>query len=80
MLSLEQFTALFGWMLVVNLALYLLAVVAVLGLRDWIVDMHARFFGLEPALIPIQFYQYLARYKLLIIVFNLVPYLALKLL
>ena len=80
MLTQATLTALFGWMLLINLGLYLLAVVAIFALRDWVIATHSRMFGLDPQQIPLQLYLYLARYKLAIIMLNLVPYLALKLL
>lgn len=40
---------------------------------------HARLFGIPTKEVRSQYFQYLAQYKLLILVFNLVPYLALSL-
>jgi hypothetical protein len=71
--------AFFGWATVINFVLLLLAVLAITFLRRPIAKIHGKMFGMsETELAPLYFH-YAANYKLLIITFNLVPYIALKL-
>lgn len=73
----EQLATVFAWATGLNLALYLLAVIAVAGFRERLSVLHGRMFGVEPAEMRRLYIAYIATYKLLIIVFCLVPWLAL---
>ena len=66
-----------GWCLVVNLGIYLWWVVIMFAARDWLVRKHSRWFGLEPERLPLVLYQFLGLFKLLLIVFNFTPWIAL---
>ena len=46
--------------------------------RDWAVKIHCKMFDLDPATVPKLYFEYLAHYKVLILVFNLGPYIALR--
>ena len=74
----DQFVAVFGWGLAINLAIYALAAFMVVVFRDWMGDMHARMFRLEKADIQIRYFSYLATYKIVLIVFWLAPYIAMR--
>lgn len=71
-------TALFGWMLAINLGVYALAAVFIVFARDWTARLEARITGVPEADWPRLFIDYLSRYKVAIMVFNLAPYLALR--
>jgi hypothetical protein len=68
----------FGWATLINMALLLIAVLAITFLRCPIAKIHSRLFGMSEAELAPLYFQYLANYKLLVIIFNLVPYVALK--
>ena len=53
--------------------------ITVIAARQSISRIHGRMFGLEPADLSRAYFQYLAQYKIAIIVFSLTPYIALKL-
>lgn len=78
-MSIEQLTQLFGWMTLINLGLMLLTLVAVVLMKKLAITVHQRLFGLSKAELSHAYFTYLARFKLLVIVFNLTPYLALLL-
>ncbi len=79
-MDIVSLTALFGWMTVLNFALLIISTLMLTLFRTPIIRIHSRLSGLEEtALKPVYLY-FLGFYKVLIIVFNLVPYLALKLL
>jgi hypothetical protein len=77
-ISIEQLTAFFGWCTVINIGLLLFSTLMVSLVRDFAINMHSKIFNLDPETLPAMYFDYLGRLKLLMIVFNLVPYLALR--
>lgn len=75
----ETLATFFGWTTLIHFALLILATFAFMGLRNWAPALHARMFGLQEADVRQVYYSWLGAYKLLIFVFALVPWLALKL-
>ena len=67
-----------GWCTVLNVSLLLVAGMGVAFLGDFIRRIHARFYRLSDDDLSRAYFQYLAQYKIAIFVFNLVPYLALR--
>ncbi|MDR9498217.1 MAG: hypothetical protein RI556_03510 [Hydrogenovibrio sp.] len=78
MLTMEALTAFFGWSSVINVAILLLSTLSVMAFRGAITGLHARLFGLDETDLGKTYFQYLAQYKIAIIVLNIAPYLALK--
>lgn len=77
--SLEAATTFFGWTTVVNFALLFVSSIVVIVARGSISRIHGRMFGLESVDLSRAYFQYIAQYKIAIIVFSLTPYVALKL-
>ena len=78
MSSIETLTVFFGWCSAINIGLLILASIFLALMRGWATKIHGGMFGLGEADLVRQYFQYLAQYKIAIIVFNLVPYIALK--
>ena len=78
-MDLERWTSLFGWMAAIHLVVLIAAALALFVLRDWASRVHARLYGLDPAQVRLVFYVWLGGYKLLWLVFAMIPYLALRL-
>ncbi len=76
--SLETLTAFFGWCTVINLGLLMVAAVVLGLMRGSISQIHAKMFNLNEADLSRAYFQYLAQYKIAVLVLNLVPYIALK--
>ncbi|MCI5221141.1 MAG: hypothetical protein D3924_00305 [Candidatus Electrothrix sp. AR4] len=76
--SLQTLAVFFGWATIINIGLLLVATVAMVFLRSTITNFHAKNFGLSEAELTPIYFQFLANYKIAIIVLNLVPYIALK--
>ena len=76
-MDLEKLQAFLFWCLLLNVAIYTITALATLLMRNFMSSIHERLFGLSQETVQKAFYTYLAAYKLLIIVFNLVPWLAL---
>lgn len=67
----------FKWMSIINLGLFVFSTLIVMALRSLVVKIHSKMFGLSETQILNNIYSYLGMFKLLIIVFNLVPYISL---
>lgn len=78
-MTLETLTTFFGWMTVLNFGVLAFAAVMMLTMRDWATGLHARMFGLEQAEVNKSYYNWLATYKVLALVFAFTPWLALTL-
>lgn len=78
-MSITQVKTFLGWCTVINIMLLLLSTTLTILLRRFIHQFHGKLFSLTPAAINNTIYAFLGAYKLLILVFNLVPYIALLL-
>ena len=77
--SLEAVTAFFGWTTVINFVVLMVSTITVIAARESKSSVHGRTFGLETADLSRAYFQYIAHYKIAIIVLSLTPYIALKL-
>jgi len=78
MTSIETLAAFLGWCTAINMGMLILASV-LLGLtRGSISKIHAKMFALDEADLSRAYFQYLAQYKIAFFIFNLVPYIALR--
>jgi len=66
-----------GWCSVINSGRLMLSAFLVVLLRNQISYIHTKIFDLDERNIPQAYFQYLAQFKIIIIVFNIVPYFAL---
>lgn len=76
--SMESVTAFFGWCTVINFGLLILAGVMLMSMRQTIMGIHARIFGVAPEALNAMYLRYLAYFKIGAIVFSFTPWLALK--
>lgn len=78
-MNIEQITTFLAWLSIINIVLLGFSAIMILVFKDLITQIHSKLFKLSSTeLMPIYF-RFLAQYKLLIIVFNVTPYIALKL-
>lgn len=78
-MTLDDLTNFFGWWTLINLVLYLITVVSVILYKEKISAFQGKLFGIDPAQLNTRYFDYIARYKIMILAFNLAPYLALRL-
>jgi hypothetical protein len=76
--SLQTVREVLGWCAVLNMAFLLFAGLYVMVFAEPVKRLHARMYGLSDADLSRAYFQYLAQYKIAIFVFNLAPYLALR--
>jgi hypothetical protein len=78
-MEVETLLSLLGWCTLINWILLLMwwGIFVVAG--DWVYRMHGKWFDLSRTTFDATHYAGMAFYKMLIFMFNLVPYLALRL-
>tara|TARA_R110001583_G_scaffold171120_3_gene324623 strand:- start:2292 stop:2534 length:243 start_codon:yes stop_codon:yes gene_type:complete len=77
-MTLEVLTEFLGWASVINIAILLLSTIGLIAMRNAITGIHSKLFGLDEKDLGRAYFQYLAQYKIAIIVLNITPYIALK--
>ena len=77
-MELAQLTTFLGWCTVINFAFLLLATVALTALRGVVMRVHGSLLPMKEDDLKTLYVTYLANYKILAVVFNLVPWIALK--
>jgi len=78
MQSPETLTIFFGWCSIINIAMLCAATLMLTTMREFISGIHSKMTGLGQSELSIAYFQYLANYKIAILMLNLVPYIALK--
>ncbi len=74
----ETVRAVLGWSSLLNLGMLAFAAILVMVAGDPIKRIHSRLYGLSGADLDRAYFQYMANYKIMIFVFNLAPYLAMR--
>jgi hypothetical protein len=74
----DMITAFLGWCSIINIALISLTSVILIVWKDKISKLHSQLLGLSQEDLNLVYIQYLANYKIAILILNIVPYIALK--
>lgn len=77
--SIDLIKEFFGWCSVINIAMLFVSTLMIIMLRGFIAKIHANLTGVSEADLPRIYLEFLGNYKILIIVFNVTPYIALSL-
>ena len=78
-MTLVQLTELFRLMTLINVGILIVTVILCLLLKNLIYRLHGALFNLTEPQIAAVLYNFLGQFKLLVVIFNLVPYIALVL-
>lgn len=76
--SVQTVREILGWCSTLNIGILLFSSVILIIAGSPIKRIHAKMFGLSESDLSCAYFQYLAQYKIAILVFNLAPYLALR--
>jgi hypothetical protein len=76
--SMQAVAAVLGWSTVLNMGFLAFAAILLLVAGGPIRRIHAGMYGLSEDDLSRAYFQYLAQYKIMIFVFNLAPYVALR--
>ena len=77
-MNLELTTAMLGWCTLINFGLLIWWLLFVVLAHDWTFRVHTKWFKISPEQFDVIHYSLMGAFKLVVIVFNLVPYLALR--
>ena len=77
-MTLDTIQAVLGWSTLINFSLLIWWAFVILLAPDWTYKMHSQFFSSSKDTFNTVHYSGMAFFKLLVIVFNLAPYLALR--
>ena len=77
-MTIETMREFFGWCAVINMVFLFYWFFMILFARDFVYRMHARWFKIQPEKLDEIHYSGMAFYKAGIALFNLAPYLALR--
>ena len=78
-MNLDQLTELFMWMTIINVGLLILSSVLAMVLKNVMGRWHGRLFGIKEESVAVVAYGYLGMYRVLVLVFSIVPYVSLLL-
>lgn len=76
--NVEAITEFLGWCSVINIGLGLFSLIFITFLRDTILRIHSKMFNLDERDLSRAYFQFLGQYKIATIVFNVVPYIVLR--
>ncbi|PHS72973.1 MAG: hypothetical protein COB22_03575 [Cycloclasticus sp.] len=79
MTDLTVLTTFLGWCTVISLIFLMVTSLILVLFREPIKSIHNKLLGVEKDHLNALYFSYLSRFKLAVIIFNLTPYLALKL-
>ena len=71
-------TTFFGWCTFINVGVMVFAFTMLMGLGDWVVRIRAKLFGIDEASVRKAHFHFFLAYAILMTIFNLVPYIVLK--
>lgn len=77
-MSIGMVTEFFWWALVINVGILTFSTVMLIAMRGFVTKMHGGLFGLEENDLARAYFQYLGQFKIAIIVLNITPYIALR--
>lgn len=77
-MSLAQLANALGWCALINYAVLMVWFILLLVLRDWTYSIHTRWFRLNRDTFDLVHYAGMGLFKLFIWMFNLAPYIALR--
>jgi len=76
-MDIQILTKFFMWCSIINGALLILSALLLTFMQDFIYSLHSKWFHIPRETFSVIIYSFLGGYKILFIVFNLVPYVAL---
>ena len=78
MITLSQLTELLGWASIINFSFLTLTTISIVFMREKISSIQSKMFGIKKEEISPIYFNYLANYKTLTLIFCVAPYLSLK--
>ncbi len=79
MIGVNELTTFFGWCTVINLGVYLFSALFIIVFKNFTINLHSKIVGVEASELPNMYFKFLGNYKIGMLLLNLTPYIALKL-
>jgi len=76
--NIQTITTFLGWCTVINLGMYIFTAIMLTILKKPVKNIHSKLSGISVEKLDEVYFNYLGNYKLAIIILNIVPYIALK--
>ncbi|WP_019028077.1 DUF6868 family protein [Colwellia piezophila] len=77
-MDVNEITTLLGWCTVLNMGVLAVAATFLYLFKGLVIDIHSKLTGVSITELPTLYFSFMANYKLGILLFNFVPYIALK--
>lgn len=79
MIEINEITLFLGWCLIINVCIFVFTLLLITIFKGILTKINQKLFAIQPPELARLYFKYLSNYKLGILIFNLVPYLSLKL-
>jgi len=79
MTSMNEMIVFFGWCTVINMSILAFAALFLTLFKSVAINIHSKLLGVSASELPKLYFTYLAHYKIGILILNIAPYIALKL-
>ncbi len=76
-MDIETLTAFFMWCTIINGAMFVVSAAVCILARDFVYRVHSKWFSMPRETINVAIYSFIGLFKIVFIVFNVVPYVAL---
>ncbi|HIJ72392.1 MAG TPA: hypothetical protein HPP87_13710 [Planctomycetes bacterium] len=76
-MDIQALTRFFMWCTIINAGLLVFSAVMFMSAQDFVYSMHSKWFNIPRETFNVAIYSFLGFFKIIFILFNLVPYLAL---
>ncbi len=76
-MDIDSIRAFFMWCTILNVALLSLSSLMCICAADWVYRIHNKWFSISRETFNVAIYSFIGLYKILVFVFNLIPYIAL---
>jgi len=78
-MDINEITTFLGWCTAINMGILAFAAIFLFLFKDFATNTHSKLTGVSASELPTLYFSYIANYKIGVIIFNFVPYIALKL-
>ncbi|WP_369122886.1 DUF6868 family protein [Marinomonas transparens] len=78
MLDINFLTIFLGWCSIINVGVLIFSFLFISVFRNLVINIHSGLMGVKPSELPQLYFHYMSMYKIIIVVFNIVPYFAIK--
>jgi len=78
-MDVNQITTFLGWCTAINMGILAFSAIFLFIFKDFAINIQSKLTGVSASKLPALYFSFMANYKIGILILNLVPYIALKL-